>query len=233
VAKQQTRVIIEPAERVEATPILSLAEQVYETIKDEILRAFWAPGELLLEGTLAARYGVSKTPIREALRLLLQDGWVVIMPRKGYLVRVVTLADVREVFLLRTLIEPGLVIEFARNAAPEDIERLADTLSAQRRAEETMESLRESRQFHQIIAEGARTRRGRQIVTQLADEVRRLHFLMPRSSGRPIAEAEVDEHEQIVAALRAGDGQAAATLMRQHIEDIASQMIARFGDLRG
>src|SRR5437899_2254075 len=76
----------------------SLTQQVYDNLKEEILRAERAPGETVAEPELAARYGVSKTPVREALRLLLQDGWVTALPRKGYLIRPLALEDVREVF---------------------------------------------------------------------------------------------------------------------------------------
>src|SRR5690242_19444441 len=89
----------------------SLTQQVYENLKEEILRAVRAPGEMVAEPELALRYGVSKTPIREALRLLLQDGWVMALPRKGYLIRPLALEDVRDVFALRQLLEPQLSAE--------------------------------------------------------------------------------------------------------------------------
>src|SRR3982074_1192487 len=63
----------------------SLTDQVYESLKDDILRAHRAPGDLLLEPELVEDYHVSKTPIREALRLLIQEDWVIVMPRKGHL----------------------------------------------------------------------------------------------------------------------------------------------------
>jgi DNA-binding GntR family transcriptional regulator len=229
---KQARTIAEPAERVSEPRPRSLTEQLYERIKDEILRVEWEPGELLLESVLAQRYEVSKTPVREALRLLLQDGWVVVLPRKGYLVRAVTLADVREVFLLRAMLEPGLVREMGHKAGPSDVDRLADAVARQRAAGTDVNgALQAAREFHQIIAETAHLRRGRQIVTTLADEVRRFHHLMPRADGRAIADANPDQHDQIVTALRAGDVDAAAVIMRDHISDLAEKTISDFGNL--
>ena len=65
----------------------SLTEQVYEALREDILRARRRPGQVVAEPELALHYGVSKTPVREALRLLAQDGCVIVLPRKGYLVR--------------------------------------------------------------------------------------------------------------------------------------------------
>lgn len=230
---KQARVITAPSDHASEPRARSLTEQVYDRIKDEILHVRWEPGEMLMEADLAARYGVSKTPVREALRLLLQDGWVIVLPRKGYLVRVVTLIDVREVFLLRTLIEPRLVVEFGGKATESDLGELTGALEAQIDAGDDVETaLRAARKFHQIIAEGARMRRGRAIVTNLIDEVRRLHHLMPKVEDHIISAAELEQHKQIVEALRNGDTDAAADLMCEHINDVAEQMISAFGSLR-
>ena len=96
----------------------SLTEQVYDALKREILTARLRPSQPLIENELAARFGVSKTPIREALRLLVQDGWIVVLPRKGYLVAPLSLEDVREVFALRLLLELQVTGEAASQARP-------------------------------------------------------------------------------------------------------------------
>jgi DNA-binding GntR family transcriptional regulator len=65
----------------------SLTEQVYDHLLELILNAQLRPGEMVLEPPLATYFGVSKTPVREALRMLTHDGWVVTIPRKGYLIK--------------------------------------------------------------------------------------------------------------------------------------------------
>ena len=92
------RKVIEPGTPRVADRQVSLTDQIYERVRQEIIEAKWRPGQILLEPELAALYGVSKTPVREALRLLVQEDWVIILPRKGYLVRPLRLGDIGEVF---------------------------------------------------------------------------------------------------------------------------------------
>ena len=79
-ARPRTKILAPDARRAEA-PRQSLTDQVYESLREEILKVQWAPGDIVAEPELAGRYGVSKTPVREALRLLVQDGWVLVLPR--------------------------------------------------------------------------------------------------------------------------------------------------------
>jgi GntR family transcriptional regulator, rspAB operon transcriptional repressor len=215
-----------------AAPAKSLTEQVYAAVKEEILRVERAPGEMVAEPELAARYGVSKTPIREALRLLVQDGWVLALPRKGYLIRPLALEDVREVFALRLAIEPALTLEAARRATPDEIVRLDAVVDVQRTPSDDLEhSLRAAREFHLTIAEIAGNRRAIRLLEGLLDEIRRLHYLMPQLEWHIGSNAELDAHEEIVTALQRGDGEAAAASMSEHLREASSAMVGVFGGL--
>jgi DNA-binding GntR family transcriptional regulator len=81
---------------------------------------------MVLEPSLATYFGVSRTPVREALRMLTHDGWVVTIPRKGYLIKPLQLDDISEVFGLRMMIEPALFAEAARQATAETVAMLVD-----------------------------------------------------------------------------------------------------------
>src|SRR3954451_6110206 len=98
---------------------------MHARLREEILTARLLPGTTILEPELAARFGVSKTPVREALRLLVQDGWVMVLPRRGYLVRALGLDDLRDVFQLREMIEPGFAAEAAARIGAADAELTA------------------------------------------------------------------------------------------------------------
>ncbi|WP_113700516.1 GntR family transcriptional regulator [Nonomuraea lactucae] len=205
-----------------------LADQVYATLREEILGVQWAPGEMLMEPELAERYGVSKTPVREALRLLVQDGLVTILPRKGYLISPLRLNDVREVFFLRSALEPTLASAAAEVITPDEVAGLRDLVAEQDTAD-IRAALHFARAFHLELARLAGNNRAQRLLGGLLDETRRLHHLMPRVEEHITSEAELGAHRKIVAALEAGDGDAATGLMRDHIAEVARVMVQAFG----
>jgi GntR family transcriptional regulator, rspAB operon transcriptional repressor len=210
----------------------SLTQQVYENLKEEILRAQRAPGEMVAEPELAARYGVSKTPIREALRILLQDGWVTALPRKGYLIRPLALEDVREVFALRQMLEPELSAETARRRTDAQLRELSELVDRQADAKNELEgALLAARQFHTLIAESAGNSRAVRMLEGLLDEVRRLHYLMPQLEVHITSSDEVNAHRDLVDALIHRDADRAADRMRAHLLEAGTAMVEVFGGL--
>jgi DNA-binding GntR family transcriptional regulator len=207
----------------------SLTEQVYQRLKEDILQVRCEPGALLLEPELAARYGVSKTPVREALRLLVKDGWVTVMPRKGYFVRPVRLDDIREVFEVRQMIEPTMARSAAQRHSEADLDRLAEICARQSSSDSEIEpALRAARDFHLEMA--ALTDNGRALhilVTQL-DEIRRLHYLMPKVEHHITSRVELAAHTGILAAVHSRDSERAATLMTEHLTEVAGALVSAF-----
>jgi DNA-binding GntR family transcriptional regulator len=201
-------------------------------VRQEIIQARWRPGDILLEPELASLYGVSKTPVREALRLLVQEDWVVILPRKGYLVRPLRLGDISEVFNLRMMIEPALISDTARNAGDAGVKLLAQRLAEQRDAPDLQRSLDAARQFHLAGAQFARNRRAERVLEQLLDEVRRLHYLMPDVESHITSSVEIEAHEKIMRAIDAHKPDEAAALMRTHLAEVAKTMIDAFSVIR-
>ena len=197
-------------------PGLPLTERVHARLREDILTARLLPGSTILEPELAARFGVSKTPVREALRLLVQDGWVIVLPRRGYLVRPLGLEDLRDVFQLREMIEPGFAAEAAARVGAAD-RALTKAVTTQQAAHTELRrgvlavsvlhdvdvepaelgvrpgldpdrgayrlgrgrGLGAAADFHVRVAELSGNARATRIVSQLVDEVTRLHFLMP------------------------------------------------------
>lgn len=209
----------------------SLTDQVVEDLRREILRAQLAPGELVNEPELAARYGVSKTPVREALRLLLQEGWVLIMPRKGYLIRPLALDDVREIFALRRLLEPALTADTARRRSDRDVEALRGIVAHHLSAESEFDvMIQAANDFHQSIADLSGNERAAKIISRLLDEVNRLMHLMPRLEDHLRSVAEVQAHQEILAAIEDQDGEAAAERMREHLVVAGRSMAQAFVD---
>ena len=199
----------------------------YAVLKDDILKGRLAPEALLLEHELAERFGVSKTPIREALRRLISDGWVTVIPRRGYLVRQLRLEDVREIFVLREAIETALLPEAARRASPADLDRLLPWIDAQEAAaaQDRDEAFVSGSNFHLALARLSGNGRGERAIAGLLDEVRRLHHLQPRLDTRLSEEQELDDHRRIVEAVREGRADDAVAIMRAHLRESLRQMV--------
>jgi DNA-binding GntR family transcriptional regulator len=210
---------------------LPLTEHIHRQLRDDILHARLQPGQAILEPELAARFGVSKTPVREALRLLAQDGWVIVLPRKGYLIRPLGLDDLREVFHLREMLEPGFAAEAAwRVSRYPDDGALGSAVDSQRRAGGDLDlALESASSFHVRIAELGGHARGAKIIANLVDEVTRLHHLMPSLEAHINSREELDAHERIAAAIRAGDESTAETEMREHLKATDRALADVFG----
>lgn len=209
----------------------SLTLQVYEALKQAIIRGDLRPSESINEPGLAEQYGTSKTPIREALRLLVHDGWVVIIPRRGYLVRPLGLEDIREVFALRRMLEPQLAADTARRQHPNDVSRLQDVMKRQRSADLGFDQIVQSAEgFHLALAEMSGNTRSVKIVSGLIEEVVRLTHLMPRLEQNLRSIAELDAHEGITDAIAQGNSEEAADLMRAHLVVAGRGMMQAFID---
>jgi DNA-binding GntR family transcriptional regulator len=207
----------------------SLGERVYRLLKEDILAARVGKDELLLEQALADRYGVSKTPVREALRLLVHDGLLLVLPRKGYMVRPVGLQDVVEVFEMRRIIEPAICAEAARRRTPEHLTLMRESIAIERGlADPSLDEMEQSLKLHRLIAAASGNTRAMAIVGSLLDEAARLPWLVPvlkPGPGRP----GVEEHVRIVDAIEAGDAEEASTTMTGHLEATVARTMGGLG----
>ncbi|MGW3150294.1 GntR family transcriptional regulator [Streptomyces sp. NPDC001177] len=214
-------------------PRLSLTEQVYHRLKDDILQVRCGPGEVLLEPELAGRYGVSKTPVREALRLLVQEGWVTVMPRKGYLVRPVRLEDIRDVFEVRHMIEPVMAAKAAVRRSEADLEQLEVLCVEQSHTGPGIEPpLMAARSFHTQVAAITGNLRAVTVLSRQLDDVRRLHHLMPEAERHLTSDVELAAHQNILGAIRDSAPEKAGQLMDEHLTEVASAMVDAFVGMR-
>ncbi|WP_410674130.1 GntR family transcriptional regulator [Amycolatopsis sp. cmx-4-68] len=206
-------------------PRLSLTERTHALIKEDILTGRRLPESMLVEHELAQEYGVSKTPIREALRLLAHDGWVLVLPRKGYLVRPLRFEDVREIFALRQMIEPPLVVEAAKRSSPEQLDVLERHIDDQAAATSTEAALNAAAAFHLDIARLSGNRRAERIMLGVTDEVRRMHYLAPNLQSRLTEDAEIRDHRDLVSAMRRLDIERAYEIMDRHSQESLRQKL--------
>jgi DNA-binding GntR family transcriptional regulator len=207
----------------------SLGDRVYRALKEDILARRVGTDEPLVEQSLAERYGVSKTPVREALRLLVHDGILSVLPRKGYSVRPMGLQDVFEVFELRRILEPALCAQAARRRTPEQIARMQESIAIERSlSDPSLEEREQSLGLHSLIAEAAGNGRAVAIHRTLMEDTARLPWPNTVDEAGPDRPA-VAEHLRIVAAIAAGDAEGAAREMAAHLEATLARDLGGLG----
>ena len=191
----------------------SRTARVLEIIRNAILSGELAPGSALVEQELAAQLGVSKTPVREALKTLEGTGLVVMVPYRGAAVRELTRADAVAIYDLRLLLEPEAVQRSV--AAGVDLSGAAESLRRARAAAGTAERSMANREFHRLLYAGC----GNALLVATLDGLRDRTALVSAASWAKSAtwEAEADEHEAILAAAAAGDADTARRLTAEHV----------------
>ncbi|HVM13481.1 MAG TPA: GntR family transcriptional regulator [Egibacteraceae bacterium] len=199
-----------------STPPGALADEARARMLEDIIQCRIRPGEMVQLSDLARRYEMSKTPVREALTLLERDGLVEPIPYKGYRIPPIDEADIEDIFFMRELLEGAAVEAAAGRITEEDLQRL-EALEAPDTPVMTLHYDDYARTFHTIIAHASGMQRlARQVVDTYTD-VRRLQYA---GVGRPRPKVITQEHEEIVKALRARDGELAKKAMVEHIRNI-------------
>ena len=219
-----------PVEGLRALPA-SRTEAVGADIRRAILDRELLPGQPLVEADLAARYGVSKTPVREALKELAGSGLVVISPYRGATVREVTPDWARDVCDLRLLLEPEAVRRAALAGDPEPyraaaavLDSAADLLTGDDHAQLSLLN----RRFHHELYRGC----GNALLVAQLDELRDRAALISVAgwAARPTWRAEWKEHRAVLRAASAGHADQAADLVRQHIQEFRDRVLAALTD---
>ena len=197
---------------------ISRTDLIVDAIRAAILRGDLQPGEPLVEREVAKRLGVSKTPVREALKVLARSGLVTISPFRGAQVREVHPELARSIYEVRILLEPEAV---RRSVASQDKSRIAeargilrDARAAGERSDLTALS-GYNRRFHRLIYAHS----GNDILTGFLDDVQDQVALIATVAWRRRRtwEQEASEHEAILDALAAADGERASQLVERHI----------------
>lgn len=210
----------------------SATDRVYASLKQEILEARRLPDTFLFEHDLAEEYGVSKTPVREALRLLAHDGWVTVLPRKGYMVRSLRLEDVHEIFEVRQMIEPAMAATAAYQRNADDIRALEHYMETQESAEDADRAFLAGSGFHLEIARISRNRRAEKVLRELLDELFRMRYLAPWLDTRLSAPEELSGHRLIYEAIVDGDSARAREVMSSHSQDSLLKKLEGFAPQR-
>lgn len=183
---------------------------------DILTGSLGAPGNRLVQGELAARLGLSTTPVREALRDLATEGLIQFDSHKGAVVREITLDEFTDLYELRVLLEPVAMTRAAARATPEELERADELCAAMEAAKDEAEWALLNREFHRTLQEAARY----PVLVKLLEIVQdqsNLYVSFRKLVGRSRRAAGNPEHRAILRAVAAGDAGAAADAAREHL----------------
>ncbi|WAL68400.1 GntR family transcriptional regulator [Amycolatopsis cynarae] len=212
------------------TEMLSLpasrTELVLERIRKAILTRELLPGQPLVEMELAQRLGVSKTPVREALKLLSGSGLVTFSPYKGASVSVVDEDLARQVYDVRLLLEPEAVRRTVSSGEPTCLTEAAEVLEAASGAlaeGDHAELSLLNRRFHRALYAGC----GNPLMVRILDDVRDRAALISVTGWEvtPSAKRELDEHRAVLRAAKAGKADRAAELLHKHIAAFLDRLV--------
>lgn len=206
---------------------LQVKDVVYARLREALIDQTFLPGEPLREAALTERYGVSKTPIREALARLEREGLVEVAPYRGARARAYTEADVQEIYEVREIVEAECVRRVAVSGDPQvqaALQETVDTSEAALGRGDLPAAARALDAFDAVLFAQLSNGLLHDIVDRISAHVQRV--------GRVGASPErfrgsIEEHRQILAAVRAGDAPLAEQRLRSHLRSVvADQLVA-------
>lgn len=205
------------------TRTIPLSEDVRQKILSEISTGEFAPDDVLNTAALAERYGVSRTPVREALVALERAGVITVLPYRGHVVRTLSLADAQDIYFMREVIETAAAeravgrIDHTAIAQLDDLcTEPVDRVAPERTFDERCYD------FHRIIAAASGSARLSAALEHVFSDNQRLHLV---SAGLGSSALIINEHQAIISALRANDAVGAREAMRLHLRSMFDGML--------
>lgn len=197
---------------------LPLRDVVFQTLRRAIINGDFEPGERLMEITLAKKLGVSRTPVREAIRMLELEGLVVMIPRRGAEVARITIKDLKDSLEVRLAIEE-LAVSLACERITEEEKRQLLRINADFQMlilnKKVPDIVEGDVRFHDIIFEATKNRRLISTAHSLQEQVYRYRVEYVKDFS--YHDVLVEEHDEITKAIINGDKDTAIEIMRKHI----------------
>ena len=196
----------------------SLHDQVAERVRALIFDRKLAPGEFINENVLAEKWQISRTPLREALKVLAAEGLVELVPRRGCRVIEVTETDADELFPIMALLEGRCAFEATQHASADDLhdlQRMHDALERTAAAQDVDGYYKANHAFHSFVQRLANNRWLDRATADLRKFVRMLRGRQLVLPGR--IEASINEHRVLIAAMVVGDAARAERAMHDHL----------------
>lgn len=195
-----------------------LHNELADRLRHMIVEGELAPGEKLAEKELCEQFGVSRTPLREAMKVLATEGLVLLTPNRGCTVAKLTLADLDEAFPIMGALEAlsgELACQHITDAELDRIQELHERMVRKYEAGALRDYFKLNEQIHQMILDAARNPTLAQMQLSLSGRVRRARYMANMSPAR--WRKAVEEHERILEVLKARDGKRLAVLLKEHL----------------
>ncbi|HEU4671731.1 MAG TPA: GntR family transcriptional regulator [Candidatus Limnocylindrales bacterium] len=219
------------------TDQLSLQERTYQSLRSALLEGDYLPGERIYEAAVAQALGVSRNPVREAVRRLQQDGLLEVRPHYGIYVATIPAEEIEDVYRIRGALEATAAALAAERMTDADIRDLGRILAQQQAAAANAAALPrepvsvvQADRFHHAIHVGARSPRLLVLLEQIYAQVSHFRNITLRVPGRAAISAA--GHAAIFEAIQGRDPDGADRAMRAHIDDARQALVRQVGEAR-
>ena len=207
----------------------NLSQRAYDFIRDKIVDQKYRPGEPILEPSISDELGISRTPVREALKLLEKEDLVTIYPRRGAFISSISLEKVREIYQLREIIEGEVARLVASSISEDSLSKIEEKLQAvkekvdQHGDRNIDKAVRVGRELHNLILETLGNKTLIEILNKIKfDAQRGCDFASEKADNVLIF---LDQHLEIIKALKERDGEKAKSLLNKHVKDARESII--------
>jgi DNA-binding GntR family transcriptional regulator len=197
----------------------SSSRRAYEVLRRAFVLCEVMPGSQVTESFLAERYGLTRAAVRAALGRLRQQHWIEASPRKGYVVRPLTLKDIRDLYAVRSLLEPAAAEMAARNASESQLAEIGELARVNADDGAGYEAIRDflevNTRFHVAVATASGNERIARMLEEVLVEMERMFHFGLASASRSFEMS--NEHGKLVDALMSGDPAAASAAVREQL----------------
>lgn len=198
-----------------ATERQNLKQQAYQILKQKIITCEYAPGTMLNEAQIAAEHGFSRTPVREAISILEQEGFLTIVRNKGILVNDILLNDVMQIFQARIEVEPIVLRIAGQNIPKEDLIAWKEKFEKNESEPDLIDGFNLDTRMHMSLIECSKNVFIIDMMKKVYDKNMRVIISSPHNREHAVEARK--EHIRILDTLIEGDVETAAQLMRTHI----------------
>ncbi|NMB24634.1 MAG: GntR family transcriptional regulator [Firmicutes bacterium] len=208
------------------------SERIYHELKAAILSGKIPPSAVLSQNELARQYEVSRSPVRDALRLLEQEGLVQLVPKVGALVKADDYSDAVDVTEIRSVLEGYVAKQLAHTITYEDVKELKDSLELVRESVEDADweaFYHRERAHHDKLVSMSRNKRLGRVIEGLVDPLCNRAYAAYVKGSPEAARVMYEEHLAILDAIEEGEGSRAEALMRKHIQRMHAAMLHMAG----
>lgn len=208
-----------------------LREVVFDALRNAITSGLLPPGERLMENQLAEQLRVSRTPVREAIRKLEQEGFVVMVPRRGTYVADLSIRDINEVFEIRSALEvlaAGLAAERISEEDLEHLERLLVAIGEHIENGDTAKIVEADCNFHDILYGATNNKTLAAIISNLREKFTVFRTITYSYPGR--AKRSLEEHRRLVEALAKRNPAMAQQLARKHMDNAEQTLLQHMSE---